>query len=182
MSADLQELFDSAGRSAPESGGWNVEEVVRRGDRQRNTRRALTAAGALVTAAALVIGATVFVPKRSADVAPVDGGVTNTSHDVVDGLDFTITGPGLLHLRDQYTVTMVVKNTTAEDFSGGVGAGIFRSGYNGNLLSMGGMTVNGATPVSSSGVTVVGTPTGESETFLTWDGDAGQQTVIPAGA
>lgn len=180
MTTELEHLFDAAGRQAPTSDGWNPDDVIARGSRRRNTRRALTAVGALVTAGALVLGATTFVPKWNPDVAPVDGGVTNTSHDVVDGLDFTITGPGVLHMRDQYTVTMVVKNTNAEEFRGGVGAGVFRSGYPGNLLHMGDFTVNGS-PAPSTGVTVVGTPTGERETFLTWDHDAGQQTVISAG-
>lgn len=180
MTTELEHLFDAAGRQAPTSDGWNPDDVIARGSRRRNTRRALTAVGALVTAGALVLGATTIVPKWKPVVAPVDGGVTNTSHDVIDGLDFTIAGPGLLHMRDQYTVIMVVKNTNAEEFRGGVGAGVFRSGYNGNLLHMGDFTVNGS-PVSSSGVTAVGSPTGESETFLTWDGDAGLPTVIPAG-
>jgi len=180
MTTELEHLFDAAGRQAPTSDGWNPDDVIARGSRRRNTRRALTAVGALVTAGALVLGATTFVPKWNPDVAPVDGGVTNTSHDVVDGLDFTITGPGVLRMRDQYTVTMVVKNTNAEEFRGGVGAGVFRSGYPGNLLHMGDFTVDGS-PAPSTGVTVVGTPTGERETFLTWDHDAGQQTVISAG-
>jgi len=124
MTTELEHLFDAAGRQAPTSDGWNPDDVIARGGRRRNTRRALTAVGALVTATALVLGATTFVPKGNVDVAPVDGGRTTTLHYVLDGLDITTTGPAVLHLRDSYPITATFRNTTTSDWVGSVGVSI----------------------------------------------------------
>ena len=185
MTTELEQLFDAAGRQAPSSDGWNADDLITRGGRRRNTRRALTAAGAFVTAVALVIGATTFIPKGNVDVAPVDGERTNTSHDVLDGLDITTTGPAVLHLRDKYIVTMVVKNTTSTEWRGGLGAGIWRSGYKGNILQFGDTKIDGHALPNPDGLTEGGAPGGERETFLTWgpgsSSDTAPLTTIAAG-
>ena len=188
MTSDLKELFDVSGRSAPSTSGWDLDELMSRGRRRRNIRRGLTAVGALATATALFLGATAVIPKRNAEVTPI-GSPTNTSHDMVEGLEFTVTGPAILNMRDQYTVSMTVKNTTTTEFRGGVGAALVRSTdgkEGGNLLQFSNLMIDQREQQDSSATTEVGQLIDgrASEAFLTWDrGDAavGNQTTIAPG-
>jgi len=61
MSPDLKDLFDDAGRTPPAGRGWDADDVVRRGARIRNRRRALAGAATLGVAAIVVGGSIALV-------------------------------------------------------------------------------------------------------------------------
>ena len=71
MTADLQDLFDQAGRNPPPAHGLDADVVLRRARRSRNRRTTGAVAATVAVALALVVG--VATQRRmSADPAPAD--------------------------------------------------------------------------------------------------------------
>ena len=69
MSADLQDLFDQAGRKPP-AHAWDVDAVLRRARRSRNRRITGAAAALLVLTLVVVVGGLASHRLLSADPAP----------------------------------------------------------------------------------------------------------------
>jgi hypothetical protein len=145
MTYDLEELFDAEGRTST-TGTWDLDGIIRQGRRKRSSRRVMNVGASLAATAALIFASSYLLPGREVNVAPAVApdpysGHAITTHDVVDGIDFMITGPAVFNADHFYPLTVTVTNTNSTKWIGWVGAGIHiqkRIAPNPNYLMAGG--------------------------------------------